>query len=105
MNSPAAEPKPIRTPLPDPLPFGRGEGESSAGLWRTEVLGQGEATSRSLPFLNPTAVHPDPPAATARQRGESEGERGNHRQLSRESRFMGRGTNMMADECRSGFPM
>jgi hypothetical protein len=31
-----------------------------------------------------------PPAATVRQRGESEGERGNRRQLSRESRFRGR---------------
>ena len=58
MNSPAAEPKPIRTPLPIPLPLGKGEGESSAGLWQTEVLGQGEATSRSLPFLNSTAVGP-----------------------------------------------
>ena len=30
MNSSAAEPQgPIRTPLPNPLPFGRGEGEAT----------------------------------------------------------------------------
>jgi hypothetical protein len=30
MNSSAAEPRgPIRTPLPNPLPFGRGEGEAT----------------------------------------------------------------------------
>ena len=30
-----------RPPSPTPLAFGRGEGDSSAGLWRITVLGQG----------------------------------------------------------------
>ena len=34
---------PKSDPSPGPLPFGRGEGESSAALWRAEVQGQGTA--------------------------------------------------------------
>ena len=37
----AAQPKKVRASVTLALPFGRGEGESSAALWRAEVQGQG----------------------------------------------------------------
>ena len=39
----AAQPKKVRASVTLALPFGRGEGESSAALWRAEVQGQGDS--------------------------------------------------------------
>jgi hypothetical protein len=57
MNSPAAEPQgPIRTPLPNPLPVRRGEGEAtprSLSALIQRQWGQGEGSVGSSQFMVP----------------------------------------------------